>query len=772
MRKIMHRVSLFLHIWNKHQTVISMEEFINRIRNGYWKVPVEGYRRCLNEGRKQDADNIKAPMPCITPAGTCHGGHAQKNLITLSCLLCVDLDHTNERTKDIFIRACLLEYVLGAFISISGSGVKLLICIDIEEANEYPAIYKATAALVAAVLDFPHDPSCADITHTCFGSYDPDAYYQPDAKPVNSFLPALPLPPHVAGITYAPSTIRMPAATFVQSYLTLYPAVKNERNATLFRLGCEACKRNIDPEELTSEAILKMEEPDFREAEIRRTVKSAYQHIAHEKEAGGGSKLSSNTQTAYRGISTEINEEIEEANITGEDLREQTPTFPDEIFNWIPSIFSECILNTQDKRERDGLLLSSITTVSSMLPTVTTYYNRRRYRPNLYSIIIAPSGNSKGIFAYGLHLHKHYCAYWEKLNKQAEKEYKKAKQSYELACQQARRSKAAIDPTNMPQEPEEPHLQFPLLPPDISKAKLIQHLINNVPCSSLLASTEASSVCTARGQDYGQFDDVFCKAFEHETVNSSYIVNGQRPLQAENPSLSTFFTGTPSQLVLYTPSTENGLFNRQLPYTYSQPCVWQDVFAEEETPMNELFDLLSRRFCRMALFLKDSPTEVKFTDEQKKMFNERFTKLLAETNLLGNDDLLSVVKRHGVMAVRLCMIFTAVDKATLEMDTPVIFCSDKYFKASLAIVGCCLEHSKLLVSSLKSSTEEMKPLQAANRMQQFFTRLPQEFSTEMAISAGDKMEVPSSTVYKWLSKSVKNKIIKRLTHGMYIQTPL
>ena len=84
--------------------------------------------------------------------------------------------HTDEQTKDIFVRACLLEYVLGAFISISGRGVKLFIRIDIDGVNDYPAIYEATAKLVSTVLGVENDGKCKDITHPCFGSYDPDAY--------------------------------------------------------------------------------------------------------------------------------------------------------------------------------------------------------------------------------------------------------------------------------------------------------------------------------------------------------------------------------------------------------------------------------------------------------------------------------------------------------------------------------------------------------------------------------------------------------------------
>lgn len=163
------------------------------------------------------------------------------------------IDHTDEQTKDIFVRACLLEYVLGAFISISGRGVKLFIRIDIDGVNDYPAIYEATAKLVSTVLGVENDGKCKDITHPCFGSYDPDAYYNGDAKAVNDFLPNGALTPRVtyAPVTSAPRTTctptsfsnghppampdnRISAAPFVQSYLTLYPAATGDRNGIRF----------------------------------------------------------------------------------------------------------------------------------------------------------------------------------------------------------------------------------------------------------------------------------------------------------------------------------------------------------------------------------------------------------------------------------------------------------------------------------------------------------------------------------------------------------
>lgn len=516
----MYQVSLFINTWSKTPTTITFEDFFAMVRNGHWKVPTEGHRSCLAKDRKHDAQTIKDSMACVIPAGICKNGHAKNNLTSLSLALCIDIDHTDEQTKDIFVRACLLEYVLGAFISISGRGVKLFIRIDIDGVNDYPAIYEATAKLVSTVLGVENDGKCKDITHPCFGSYDPDAYYNGDAKAVNDFLPNGALTPRVtyAPVTSAPRTTctptsfsnghppampdnRISAAPFVQSYLTLYPAATGDRNGTVFRLSCAACKRGIDRNELTTELVRTLEEDNFREPEIARTVKSAYQNVMTAAETESFENPPSNSskvQKSVIGFSENENPAEKEDEIIGEELREQTPTFPDEIYDLIPAIFKECVSIARDERERDGLLLSCITTISSMLPSVSIRYNRRNYQPNIYCIVVASSGANKNLIGYGIRLHKHYCEYWEKQSLKIEKEYKKALRDYTLSLQAIRKKNTAA--TNLPDEPEEPKLAFPLIPADISRAQLITHLINNQSCSSLLTSTEASSVSTARNQ--------------------------------------------------------------------------------------------------------------------------------------------------------------------------------------------------------------------------------------------------------------------------------
>ncbi|MCS2592847.1 YfjI family protein [Bacteroides thetaiotaomicron] len=185
---------------------------------------------------------------------------------------------------------------------------------------------------------------------------------------------------------------------------------------------------------------------------------------------------------------------------------------------------------------------------------------------------------------------------------------------------------------------------------------------------------------------------------------------------------------------------ETGLYNRFLINTFRLPAAWQDVFAEEKVQADDLFNELSMRFAQMALFLKDSPTEVKLTDTQKKEFNRVFTQLLKDTDQLGNDDLLGVVKRYGVITARICCIFSAIDKGTMRMETPEVYCSDAHFKAALAIVLCCFEHSKLVSTSVKSSAEDTKPLQSPDNLSRLLTKLKKSFSARRSMCFGRGIE--------------------------------
>ena len=97
-------------------------------------------------------------------------------------------------------------------------------------------------------------------------------------------------------------------------------------------------------------------------------------------------------------------EDKEEAYWEGEELREKTPCFPDEVYRNLPEILQDSISLISSRRERDVALLSLLTCLSADMPHTSGLYRRKNYSPHLFSIVIAPSGSGKASMLLGQYL--------------------------------------------------------------------------------------------------------------------------------------------------------------------------------------------------------------------------------------------------------------------------------------------------------------------------------------------------------------------------------
>lgn len=87
------------------------------------------------------------------------------------------------------------------------------------------------------------------------------------------------------------------------------------------------------------------------------------------------------------------------------------------------------------------------------------------------------------------------------------------------------------------------------------------------------------------------------------------------------------------------------------------------------------------------------------------------------------ESFLGAVKRHGLMAYRLCMIFTALEAASLDYGVDELFCSDLHFHAALSVIDVCLAHSRLLMTQLSASAD-IPELTCPDYFRSIFDRLP------------------------------------------------
>ena len=183
-------VSEFPNVRSKISKEITLEEFFRKVKGESFKRYIEQYRLLrATPGREAEAQRMKDSLPCIVPSGVCRGGHAVKNLVSLSETLCIDLDYTNGRTKEVFARVKALPWARGAIVSPSGEGVKVFVGIHPEEAKlDYPRLYAEVGEAVSRCVEHPYDEKCRILTQPCFYSWDPEAYFRPDAELFPRFL--------------------------------------------------------------------------------------------------------------------------------------------------------------------------------------------------------------------------------------------------------------------------------------------------------------------------------------------------------------------------------------------------------------------------------------------------------------------------------------------------------------------------------------------------------------------------------------------------------
>ncbi len=87
--------------------------------------------------------------------------------------------------------------------------------------------------------------------------------------------------------------------------------------------------------------------------------------------------------------------------------------------------------------------------------------------------------------------------------------------------------------------------------------------------TGLICETEADTISAAIGSEYGHWSDTLRKAFDHDRLSYNRRTD-QEYREVKKSYLSLLLSGTPAQVKPLIPSTENGLFSRQLFLLYAR----------------------------------------------------------------------------------------------------------------------------------------------------------------------------------------------------------
>ena len=743
MEKQVH-VSFYASLFRTECKVLTLEEIIILIRRRRWKNEILAYRTALAEGRAEEARKLKGGLPGFTPSGVFKGGHKASAIETYSQVVGLDFDHVKDLPA-LILAFRALSSTLAMFVSPGGEGLKVFVRVDCP-AERHGEAYPLVAAFFEKAGGVASDAKCKDISRCCYVGDDGEAYYNPDAEVF-----------HIPEKQSAEKGVD----AFVARFLDRIPPLAGARNQTVYRLGCEANRRGFSYAETVTCCTLGLQADDFTPAEIEQTLYSAYQGNASEHATFTDRKGHRRAKKASATNQNAGGYEPDPEN-SGETLREQTPFLPEELYELLPPLIREAVSFYPQRRERDMALLGACTVLSACLPEVSGVYHRKRVYPHIFTVEIAPAANGKGCINDMRHLADHYANLVEVETGRAEEEYRQALEDWELKKAEARKNHRTVSVKDAPILAATAYLNIPT---QITKAKLLIHLRDNGSMGGLMADSEIDTIVSASKLDFGMFDDLLRKAFHHERVASSRKTDNEL-IRIERPRLALLLSGTPGQFPRLIPDSESGLVSRLLLYTCRNEAVWQDVSPEgDKMDMPKKLSELSEQLMNIAKTLRRRPLQVCLTLSQWARLNQCFKKWLHEADLFGDEEFLSVIKRHGLIAFRLCMIFTATrcGKEGYGMDSQ--YCTEEHFKAALAIVETCLEHSRLLLTQLRHN-ESAPELSCPRKGRILLEKLPERFTLAEAYTIGETEGMDKRLVRRLIYK-LNSLFIKRISHGEY-----
>ena len=781
--------SFFRNLWIKDSSTITLQELYSQVTGPLWKPQTECYRKLKNRpDRENEAKMVKASMPVVIAEGILRPkrSHAATNLASMSLLAMYDLDHAGKRTpviKELFRQ---LPYVAYTHTSISGEGLKVLVYLDARTTEEYPLAYAICQQTLERIATHPCDPKCARITQPCSCVWDPEAYLNPNPTPYpwreelaadpslqtlvrsagndpayaclsGSNTKGSPIPPVTEACGYI--------ETFIRSFAQYHSLQKGNRHESMLALGRSARRKGFSKEELEkliSIMRVKIVSESYSFQELRKDLSSGYQYIdlsySTQKEANQPLSLPTLTYTPVSPENPLLEEE--DVSINDEKILSSTAMIPDEVYQHLPAFITKALKVVSNQRGKDMLLLGILANLRACMPEVSTVYDQCPYSPHLYILIIANSAAGKGILSLANLLPTAIDKHMQKENKQKKNDYERKLQEWEQRKHSSHKEtqETGTEPATCPEEPDYHHLCGSA---NTSKNQLIRRLKSNGPLGMIITATELDTISCAIKQDYGKHDDVLRNAFHHEAVSTDYKTDKEL-ICAEEPHLALCLSGTPDQLPSFIHSSKNGTYSRFTIYSCVVPWKFRSAAPTKGIENHRLYyQELSREVLEMFFFLRQSPTEITFSDKQWEEHTEYFSNVLDAVASERANAPGSVVLRSALVVARIASIFTALRKFEEGLQMKEYMCNDEDFHSAMAIVRTTLQHSLLLESSLPGDTTKAKPLRSYFRIGKIFNMLSDYFTLKDIKEKALSENVSESSLYRYLHQLIETKHIEK-----------
>lgn len=303
-------VTAYKNIWAKEKEdahYITIDQALERIKNGKSKLLVEEIRTVIDKERK---NNLKNNLPCICFSGK-FTKREDKCLIEHSGFIVLDFDNVPD-VAELKSKVIKQNFVYAAWISPSGNGLKVLIKIadGKKHRQHFASIQKQFPSI---------DQSGRNESRVCYESYDPEIYVNKEAKAYLKIIEEV----YEQQETIKPDTYKN-LLTWLANKGDAF--VTGERNNFLFKLASACCRFGIDEEQATQNIFSDfVHDGNFARNEASRAIRSAYRSNSF------GSAVFENEKLLDKKTKKEVEINIELFDPTirpkdviyGEDVKEQ-----------------------------------------------------------------------------------------------------------------------------------------------------------------------------------------------------------------------------------------------------------------------------------------------------------------------------------------------------------------------------------------------------------------------------------------------------------------
>ena len=708
-----------------------------------YKTEVEEIRNLIAQGNKAEADNKKKQLLAFTPSAVFSEKRQMPFLEMYSGFVHLDFDKlTPEQLQTAFAIISKISYTSLCFISPSGNGLKVFVEVS-TELEHHDIAYLQVQKYYEDATGLKADPSCKDVTRLCFMSHDPNAYRTIQNE---KFIVALPqfiqeqqsqTPTAIAPVVpieqAEPEDLNITFLFNQQIQFTNQKAsyTDGNRNNFIYLLASNCNRVGLSQSDTE---ILCTQHFDLSEREIKTAVNSAYSHHTQEhKKFEPKQKATDQEETQPE---------------------EQMPTLPDAVFDTIPEFLKHITQVATTKEERDILLLGSLVTLSVAFPKLIGKYGDNPVNTNLFIFISAKASAGKGIL---IHCRKLVEPIHLALRNQA----KIMKQQFEVDMQEYNANKGKDANTEKPQKPPQKML---FIPANNSATGFLE-ILGDSDKRGLIFETEGDTLAKAFKSDYGDFSDGFRNAFQHEPI-SYYRRTDKEYVEIDRPCLSALLSGTPKQITTLIPNAENGLFSRFMFYVMNMKLIWKDVFASKtENGLDVHFEKLGNDFYSLYQTLQANPdVHFSLTPSQQLQFNQFFEKMQTLYVNIQEEEIISSVRRLGLIAYRIMMIFSALRIMEDGNIEQTIYCNDTDFQNTLDMITILVKHSSYVYSQIAQETYKPKP---KHKKEQFLENLPYHFNRQTYVATALSLGITDKSAQRYIKEFKDADIIQYDGHDQY-----